>query len=204
MRSRYRPQAVLEGSGSFVRLDQEPAPLAAAEKPDSALHGDFLPDEVLNREGHAGWFAVVDSRGHCRWGMKEQEGWHLIILCARATPPEYLAYLRREAIPYLIAGGDHVDPVLALARLNEMLGIETVVAEAAGRLNGVLLRAGLIDELHVEFAPVLIGGTITPSLFDSPDLLPNELPTALELVSVRERPNGRLWVHYRVLREPGP
>jgi riboflavin biosynthesis pyrimidine reductase len=58
---------------------------------------------------------------------------------------------------------------------------------------------GLIDEVHLGFAPLVIGGRATPSLFDSPDLASDEFPARLELISVTERPNGRLWVHYRVL-----
>jgi hypothetical protein len=176
LRSLYRPQAILEGAGSFVRPDDEPDSLPPAHVGERPLDEDFLPDEVIDRDGHAGWFAVVDSRGRCRWGVKEQEGWHVLILCAHTTPREYLDYLRREAIPYLIVGEERVDLRMALARLNEALRVERMISEAAGRLNGALLRAGLLDELYLEVAPLIIGGRVTPSLFDSPDLTPDEPP----------------------------
>ena len=41
------------------------------------------------------------------------------------------------------------------------------VSIVGGRLNGVLLRAGLVDELHLLVHPVLVGGD-TPSFFREP------------------------------------
>jgi riboflavin biosynthesis pyrimidine reductase len=66
-------------------------------------------------------------------------------------------------------------------------------------LNGALLRAGLIDEIELEFFPAVIGGFNTPSLFNSPDLKPDEWPARLELLAVQQRPNGCVWLRYRVL-----
>jgi 2,5-diamino-6-(ribosylamino)-4(3H)-pyrimidinone 5'-phosphate reductase len=107
----------------------------------------------------------------------------------------------RESIPYLVVGDERVDLAMALLRLNESLGVETVISEGAGRLNGALLRAGLIDDLHLEIAPIVIGGSATPSLFDGADLMPDQIPARFELVSVAERPEGRVRIHYRALHD---
>ena len=129
------------------------------------------------------------------------EGWHMLILAAQQTPDEYLGYLRRETIPYLVAGEKGVDLRLALEKLGAKLGVTTVLSTAGGRLSGALLRAGLVDEINVEFLPGLIGGPDTPSLFDSPTLGPDERPTRLDLISAHVQAGGQVWLRYRVISE---
>jgi riboflavin biosynthesis pyrimidine reductase len=206
LKSTHKPQATLEGSGSFVLDGTEPESLPAVEGDPSLLYEDFLPDAVVQRPGHRGWFTAVDGRGRIRWAYKEWPdeawaGWHLLVLAAQRTPPEYLAYLRREDIPYLIAGDERVDLRRALEKMGDRLGVECVISTAGGRLNGALLRAGLVDEINVEFFPAVIGGRETPSLFDAPALQPDEWPTRLELISARVQDDGNVWLRYRVVQE---
>lgn len=203
LKAQLEPGAILEGSGSLVLDGTTPDPLPPVTEDTAGLWEDFLPDEIVNRPGHRGWFTVVDSRGRVRWLYKEfpgeeWAGWYLMVLVARQTPAEYLAYLRREKIPYLVAGDARVDLRAALGKLADRLGITCVLSEAGGRLNGALLRAGLIDEVNLDIFPALIGGTATPSLFDSPELLPGELPTRLSLISAEARDDGHVWLRYAI------
>ena len=68
-----------------------------------------------------------------------------------------------------------------------------------GILNGLMLRAGLIDEVHLIVKPVLIGGRRTPTLADCDDLADDQRPALLQLVSARPQEGGFLWLHYRVV-----
>ncbi len=204
LKSIHRPQASLEGSGSLVREEDEPAPLPPVEGDASHLYDDYLPEAVTGRPGHRGWFAVVDGRGRVRNWIKdggvfgeEWQGWHTLVLVCHATPAPYLAYLQREAIPYLVAGSERVDLGLALEKLGSRLGVTTLLSTAGGRLNGALLRAGLVDEVNVELLPGVIGGPDTPSLFDSPALGPEEIPVRLELVAAQVQRGGQVWLRYR-------
>jgi riboflavin biosynthesis pyrimidine reductase len=206
LKSTHKPQVVLEGSGSFATSNMVPDPLPPVAGDPKSLYQDFLPHAVVHRPGHWGWFTVVDSRGRIRWTYKEYpgeewEGWHLLILVAHHTPPEYLAYLQRENIPYLIAGEKRVDLRSAMEKLASQLNITCVLSTAGGKLNGALLRAGLVDEINVEFFPAVIGGSDTPSLFDSPELKPDELPTQLKLISAQVQADGHVWLRYEVVRE---
>jgi riboflavin biosynthesis pyrimidine reductase len=202
----HKPQATLEGSGSFVPEGAEPDPLPPSEGDPLSLYEDFLPDEVVHRAGHRGWFVAVDGRGRVRNWIKDgaafgadHVGWHLLVLVGYHTPPEYLAYLRRESIPYLVAGDGPVDLRLGLEKMREKLDVTCVLSTAGGRLNGALRRAGLVDEVNVEFLPALVGGRETPSLFDAPALQPDEWPTRLELISAQVQSAGRVWLRYRVI-----
>jgi 2,5-diamino-6-(ribosylamino)-4(3H)-pyrimidinone 5'-phosphate reductase len=206
---RYQPEAILEGSGSFVRREAGPADLpapdprvAGADGHESELLRDFLPGEVLDRAGHRGWFTVVDSRGRVAWTYKEfpdpqWQGWHLLVLVSRATPPAYLGFLRRERIPYLVCGEERVNLHRALERMADELGVQCVVATGGSRLNGALLREGLVDEVDVALYPALIGGETTPSLFGGAPLGEDEWPLRLERAGCEIGPDGSLHLHYR-------
>jgi 2,5-diamino-6-(ribosylamino)-4(3H)-pyrimidinone 5'-phosphate reductase len=201
----HKPQATLEGSGSFVRDSDEPASLPPFAGDREALYVDHLPQAVIQRPGHRGWFIAVDGRGRIRGWVKDGAafgeawvGWHVLVLVAHGTPPEYLAYLQQEQIPYLVAGQERVDLVLALETLHSALGVTSLLSTAGGRLSGALLRAGLVDEVNVELLPAIIGGLDTPSLFDSPAFTADEWPVRLNLLSARVQADGRVWLRYQV------
>jgi riboflavin biosynthesis pyrimidine reductase len=207
LKAHHQPRATLEGSGSFVREGQAPDPLPSHTGDKEALYRDFLPPEQVSSPELRGWFAVVDGRGRVRWGYKEGDafgedwaGWHLLVLVGQHTPPQYLAYLQREEVPYLVAGDGRVDLEQALVKMKAQLGVECVLSTGGGRLNGALLRVGLVDEVNVEFLPALIGGVETPSLYDSPALGLKEQPTHLQLVSAQTQTGGCVWLRYKVIR----
>ncbi|GAA1121228.1 hypothetical protein GCM10009630_18790 [Kribbella jejuensis] len=192
VRRQYGCNAILEGSGSLVAED--PAELPPH---DGVLDGHFLPAEITRQLSppHM-WFTVVDSRGRVRWTEKHAD-WDPLVLVSRSTPADYLGYLRRERICYLVAGDDRVDLWQALELMKSELGITCVLSTAGGGLNGVLLRAGLIDELYLTVLPALIGGLGTPSVMDGPPLAVGEAPTPLELLSVHTDTSGSVRLHYR-------
>jgi len=196
----HRPGAILEGSGSFVSAGIPPEPLPPAVEEEGVLTEHFLPEETLVR-ARSGWLVVPDSRGLVRWMYKEWPGeawagWHLLVLVAKKTPPEYLSYLRTETIPYLVVGEDRVDLPVALSLLAGRFGIRRVVSTGGGRLNGALLRAGLVDEIEIEMLPFVTGGATTPALFTAPDLAIDEMPRRFRLLGVEQRAGGRILVRY--------
>lgn len=112
---------------------------------------------------------VPDSRGRFRqWHfLRQQAYWKdFVALCTRKTPPDYLEYLEKRSIPHCIVGDDQVDYAAALTMLNETFGVTVVRMDSGGTLNGVLLRAGLVDELNLLVHPLLVGGVSTKSFFE--------------------------------------
>lgn len=189
----HAPEAMLGGSNSFVPAGAPPLALPAVNV-GPEVYEDFLP-ALMN--GPLRWFVAVDSRGRVRWTYKEMQGWHLLVLVATATPPTYLAYLRDEGIPYVVVGNDRVDLGLALERLGQ-LGVRTVVADGGGTLNGALLRAGLVDEVDVQFLPAIIGSADAPGLFVGFGLGRDGTPLQLVPIALEDQGQGFFFVRYTV------
>jgi 2,5-diamino-6-(ribosylamino)-4(3H)-pyrimidinone 5'-phosphate reductase len=179
------PTVVLEGSGTFVPDSAPPLPFPPVNVPP----GDFLP-----AVGSPRWFAVVDGRGRMEWSFKGDDTTRLLVVVNAGTPSGYLAYLQSAGIPYLSAAGL---PAM-IEKFGTVLSATCVVSEAGGGLNGALLRAGLVDELHVITVPALVGGLGTPSMFDGPPLGLSEAPTKLRTVDVQVGEHGSVWTRYQI------
>jgi len=104
---------------------------------------------------------------------------------ARAEPLR----LTGATIARLPATAEGVDPAAALRYLAEQQ-VNEVLVEAGARLNGALLRAGLIDELIIYVAPKLMGDAAR-GLFHLPGL--ERMAEAVELEIADIRAVGRDW-----------
>jgi 2,5-diamino-6-(ribosylamino)-4(3H)-pyrimidinone 5'-phosphate reductase len=111
---------------------------------------------------------VPDSRGRIKsWHYwRKQPYWKgFVSLCTESTAPEHLEYLKQKGIRTMTAGTEHVDYKQALEELSRQIGIATVRVDSGGTLNGVLLRAGLVDEVHLLVHPALVGEVSQKTFF---------------------------------------
>jgi riboflavin biosynthesis pyrimidine reductase len=88
------------------------------------------------------------------------------------------------------------DMAEGLRRLRREFGIRSLVCEGGPNLNATLLPAGLIDELHLVFAPKLAGGRDPLTILGGDELDP---PIDLDLITVHES-GGYLFCRYGVRR----
>jgi 2,5-diamino-6-(ribosylamino)-4(3H)-pyrimidinone 5'-phosphate reductase len=188
--SQWREDATLAGCDTLL----------AATPPDP---GD-VPEPSEPQPGDARPLLVVpDSRGRLRsWDYwRAQSYWRqAVALCSRATPGEYLDYLREHNIEYIVAGDDHVDYRAALEELNTRHEVRVVRVDSGGTLNGALLRAGLVDEVSVLVHPVLIGGTTPRSLFRAPNPASAEDAVPLHLLHLERLEGDVVWLRWQVKR----
>jgi riboflavin biosynthesis pyrimidine reductase len=142
---------------------------------------------------------AIDPSGRLAWESSDLDGDHVVAILSERVSDEYLAFLRERGVSYLLAGAHDVDLVVALEKIGERLGVRTLMLEGGGRINGGMLRAGLIDEVSLLLAPVVDGRIGTPALFDidGDDVMPH----ALALEAVERRADGMLWLRYRVDRD---
>jgi riboflavin biosynthesis pyrimidine reductase len=83
-----------------------------------------------------------------------------------------------------------------LRRLRSEHGLRSIVCEGGPNLNATLLPAGLVDELHLVYAPKLAGGRDPLTILGGDELDP---AIDLELVTLHES-GGYLFCRYRIGR----
>ena len=189
----HAPKVVLEGSGTFV-ADNTTSPWAdCSDDGEDWLYTDHLPRRTPR------WFAVVDGRGRIDWKFTGDDETSLLVLVCRTTPSGYLKHLRELEVGYLVVGDERVDLEEALQRMGAVLGAGVIIADGGGGINGALVRAGLVDEVHVITFPALIGGLTTPSFVDGDPLPPGSSPVSLRTVGLVQGAEGSQWARYEVL-----
>jgi riboflavin biosynthesis pyrimidine reductase len=115
-----------------------------------------------------------------------------IVVTSGRAPAEALK--RAEAVADVLVAGDAVvDLAQAVSQLGER-GFSLVLAEGGPTFNGALAAAGLLDELCLTFAPLLVSGE-SKRILAGPPLQP---PPELVLRSLCEE-DGYLFFRYRVM-----
>jgi 2,5-diamino-6-(ribosylamino)-4(3H)-pyrimidinone 5'-phosphate reductase len=158
-------------------------------------HGPPREDYVAPGE-HDSFAFAVDASGRLAWETSDIDGDHVVAILSGRVSDEYLAFLRERGVSYLLAGADDVDLPLALDKIGARFGVRTLMLEGGGKINGGMLRAGLVDEVSVLVAPVVDGRIGTPALFDVE--ADDAAPARLALESVERRADDVLWLRYRV------
>lgn len=145
---------------------------------------------------HPSFAFAIDPAGRLAWESNDVGGDHVVAVLSERVPDDHLASLRGRGVSYLLAGAREVDLPLALEKIGARFGVKTLMLEGGGRINGGMLRAGLVDEVSVLLAPVVDGRAGTPALFDV-----EAGATALgrlALEHVERRAGDVLWLRYRV------
>ncbi|MEN6340996.1 MAG: RibD family protein [Methanospirillum sp.] len=147
--------------------------------------------------------AIVDGRGRVRrWSIfQEAPYWgRWVALVTTGVPVGHREYLASRNVDVLECGGEHVDLACSLELLAREYGVRRIRVDAGGRLNGALLRAGLVDEVHLLVCPWLSGGTSPRSSFVADDLAPGAPGTRLERTAVEPFEDGAVLLSYRIGR----
>jgi 2,5-diamino-6-(ribosylamino)-4(3H)-pyrimidinone 5'-phosphate reductase len=193
--ARWQADAMLTGSNTVL------AAYATQEMPEEDK-GAYEPPERTPDDPRP-LLVIVDSRGQVRnWQrIRKEPYWRdAIALCSHSTPKTYLTYLQERHIEVILAGDDRVDLRLALEELNARHRVKVVRVDSGGILNGVLLRAGLVDEVSVIVDPCLVGGTTPRSIFTAPDLTSAEGVIPLKLTQVENVKGDTVWLRYEVIK----
>ncbi|MFM9413540.1 dihydrofolate reductase family protein [Peptococcus simiae] len=169
---------------------------AINEAADPVPEGDYIADLAdiyyvsIDPSGKLGWQSSDLVYGDTRAKVIE-------VLTERADNA-YKDLLRRLGISYIIAGEDQLDYGLALEKLKDLFGIETLMLGGGGILNWSFIQAGMCDELSLVLAPVADGSRDTPSLFQAKEGLSANKAIGFQLEQVEEKEAGILWLRYKL------
>lgn len=160
---------------------------------DSDSKMDFIEDDL------SGFYAVAfDTHGKLGWksnkiidpdGDPGYDGAQIIEVLSEDVDERYLGYLEELGIPYIFAGEKSIDVELALFKLKNIVGCETLLLEGGSIINGAFERAGAVDELSLVVAPVIAGK-------DSKPLFTDANISDFEIMKVRNE-NGNLVLNYK-------
>ena len=132
---------------------------------------DFIPDNL------SGFYAVAfDTNGKLGWksnkiidpdGDLGYDGAQIIEVLSENVDERYLGYLEEMEIPYIFAGKDKIEVELALFKLKNIVGIDTLLLEGGSIINGAFQRANVIDELSLVVAPIVAEKDGKPLFMDA-------------------------------------
>ncbi len=192
----YKHQGWLSGrvttDDNFTFYEKPELNEQAAQVPE----GDFVAKQApmyyvsVDPSGKLGWkscdMTYIDTHAHV-----------LEVLTGKASNA-YKAFLRKLGISYIIAGEDSLDYELALDKLKNLFGIETLMLGGAAVLNCSFFQARMCEELSVLIAASADGSTDTPALFAAKEGLAENKAVGFELVSAEVKDGGSVWLRYLV------
>ena len=145
---------------------------------------------------------VFDAKGKILHQQDRLDGDNIIVVLSEQVSDAYLAHLRELGISYLFAGPDGHDLARAMETLGTEFGMTKVLLEGGGLINGMFLKAGLIDDFSLMIYPGIDGLAGMPSIIECLGEQ-GDRPAAgltLELIDNRALSDGIVWLYYKVHR----
>ncbi len=170
-----------------------------AEAPDGS--GAIDRADHIARTDAATYAIALDAHGRLDWGARNDiEGDHVVVVLTAAVPDDHLRRLRAGGQSYIIAGKESVDFPLALRKLRAHFGIARLLVEGGGRINGSMLKAGVVDELSLLVVPAVDGLVGTPAVFDVEGGEDASLASRrrLTLTGCEQLDGGTVWLRYAI------
>ena len=178
--------AVMVGGRTLLQEDPRLTVRSAELRAERAARGE--PENPAK----VGVVSRPDLRPACRF---LSVGPARIVLFTSA-PESEPGWLRDRHVEVHTSGDSRVDLAWALEKLAD-LGIRRLLVEGGGTLNFELLRLGLVDEVRVFIAPLVLGGASAPTLADGAGLVRDQA-IKLRPAEVEQWEDGGLLLRYMV------
>jgi len=127
---------------------------------------DWIPDVKSPT-----WSVSFDRKGKCNWTKNYFEynnhKMHAIEVVTKQAKKEYLAFLRSMNIPYIVSGETEFDLNDVLIKLKKYFAIDTLAVCGGSIIDGVFLKAHLVDQISLVVAPHVNGDPNEKSAFNT-------------------------------------
>ncbi|MDP1693995.1 MAG: dihydrofolate reductase family protein [Candidatus Woesearchaeota archaeon] len=147
-------------------------------------------------------FIIVDNKPHLNNIGLDNLTKKCKVLYLVTTNKKHPAFKREKDNLKVIYYHKKIDFPGLFKKLRQEFDINRVTIQSGGTMNSLLIRAGLIDELSLVIAPVLIGGKNTATLVDGKSLISEKdliHISALKLKKCVKLNNSYLNLVYEVL-----
>ena len=142
-----------------------------------------------------GYEIIVDSTGCLLWPNAAKMAKPYLIITSRKATEDYLAYLKKQNISYIVCGATRPDLARAVEILHDEFGVERLGVVGGPIINTAFLEAGLLDEVSVLIGVGIDARGSMPTLFEG---LPDEHPVIpLELIDATRYDSGAVWLRYK-------
>lgn len=166
-----------------------------AKEPMTGTESGPRQDVVACHDSHP-IALCFDRQGRLRPEAGDLDGDHLVLVLSERVSAAHVETLAARGVSVFFAGPDGEDIAGALDRIGAAFGVDRLLLEGGGRINGAFLDGGLIDEISTLVFPVVDGQDGVPAIFGHPKLA----ATRLGLMSTKTLKAGTVWLRHSVLR----
>jgi riboflavin biosynthesis pyrimidine reductase len=152
------------------------------------------PDAIADRKGR-NIGICFDRQGRLRPEEGDIDGDHLVLVVSERVAQEHTEDLAARGVSVFFAGPEGDDVAGVLKRIQAAFGVQRLLLEGGGRLNGAFLAAGLIDETSTLVMPVIDGQSGVPAIYDH---RAGTTAQRMDLISTEIFEDGTVWLRHRV------
>lgn len=169
-----------------------------------AESGRFVPTEyvpvnteiISNKSDATKKFEIiVDTKGTLLWKDNSEYDEHILIITSEHASKEYLEYLDKKNISYIVCGKEKIDLTRAARILKDTFKIERVGVVGGPTINTAFLDAGLLDEIIILIGAGIDGRASYPPVFNRD--CDNKPVTPLTLLDVKSYKSGAVLIRYK-------
>ncbi len=155
------------------------------------------PHHFARRDADA-YAIAFDRGGKLHFAKPDIGGDHVVVLLGPGVPDSHLAELAKDGVSYVVAADEAMAPRALLEILGSELGIERLLLEGGGNVNGSMMAAGVVDELSILVAPAIDGALGITGVFEVPDARGLVGKARLRLTSSETLEHGLVHLRYAV------
>ena len=169
---------------------------------DNDCDKESLDEDYINVSNDKKSVVIVDPDGTIIYdknllNTSRLKNKNIIIILTKKVSNVYLKHLKSLGISYIIGGKSEINLNKSVEKLKVKCGIEKLLLQGGGILNGTFMNENLVDELSLIISPVISVESGLSSLCDASEYSLNNInPIKFKLSNTKVLPQSGLWIHY--------